>query len=111
MEGAPRGLCLLVVCLLPLLGNCTIVIDDELMALPKDELAAHISGLLSRPGALVQAEDLPDARPPVYWMCDYSCMKSVQISSSQGVFTLDMRQVKIARARQSWEGSRQYAIL
>lgn len=60
------------------------------MALPKEELAAHISRLLSRPGAAVTVDDLPQARPPVHWFCDYSCSKNINIGSSQGVFTLDM---------------------
>lgn len=85
-----RTCVLLLLALLPLLGRCTIVLDEELMALPKEELAAHISGLLSRPGAAVTVDDLPAQRPPVYWMCDYNCMKKVDVNVNQGVFTLDM---------------------
>jgi hypothetical protein len=87
-----RRMCLLLLlALLPLLGRCTIVLDEEdLMALSKEELAAHISGLLSRPGAAVTVDDLPAQRPPVYWMCDYNCMKTVDVNVNHGVFTLDM---------------------
>jgi hypothetical protein len=81
---------LLLFALLPLLGRCTIVLDEELMSLSKEELAAHISGLLSRPGAAVTVDDLPAHRPPVYWMCDYNCMKTVDVNANHGVFTLDM---------------------
>lgn len=72
----------------------TIIIDEELLStLPKEELAAHISGLLgTRPGAAVTVDDLPAQRPPVYEMCGYDCAKSVSVLSGpgQGVFTLDV---------------------
>jgi len=85
--------CVLALALLPWLCMCTVEIDindEALMQLPKEELAAHIAGLLSRPGASVTNDDLPAKRPPVYWLCDYSCMNTLQISLDKGVFTLDM---------------------
>jgi hypothetical protein len=80
----------LIALLLPCIVNGTIVIDEKLLVLPQEELAAHISGLLSRPGAAVTTADLPSERPPVQWMCDYSCAQSISLDASQGLFTLDM---------------------
>lgn len=92
MEGA-RVMLLALLCWSSMMRSsvATIEFDEELLKnMPKEELAAHISGLLSRPGEKVQLDDLPSQRPPVYWMCDYSCMKNVQIGTREGVFTLDM---------------------
>lgn len=90
-----RRACFVLLALLPWLCASTLIvndvnIDEELKKLSQEEIAAQVSGLLSRPGSAVAADDLPAARPPVYWMCDYTCMKKTDISSDKGVFSLDM---------------------
>lgn len=90
-----RRACFVVLVLLPWLCASKLIVNDvnieeELKKLSQEEIAAQVSGLLSRPGSAVAADDLPAARPPVYWMCDYTCMNKADIASDKGVFTLDM---------------------
>lgn len=93
MEGLARWqLFAVALTLLVLAGSCTFVVDEDLLNIPHEEIVAHVSSLLPpRPGSMVNYNDLPLERPPVFWQCDYSCIKTLKIIQDQGgVFTLDM---------------------
>lgn len=73
----------------------TIVIDEELLELPKEDIAAHISSLLKTTQSFlkeVNSTELPLQRPPKSWiMCGYDCASEIHVrENGKGVFTLDM---------------------